>query len=73
MSKALNELLFTIRQHPAFNELLTAIEPPVVKQYRPTEAPDAQYADFIYRSGRRLQHESWRQFLIGDTSQQEKP
>lgn len=72
MSKALDDLLFTIRQHPAFQELLIAVDPPEVKQFRPSEAPETQYADFIFRSGRRLQHESWRQFLIGDTSQKEK-
>ncbi len=73
MSKQLDELLFTIRQHPAFPELLNAIGAPDIKPFRPSGRPDEQYADHIYRSGRRVQHESWRQFLIGEpTSQQEK-
>ena len=69
MSKMLDDLLFTIRQHQAFHELLSALEPPEVKEFRPTESPDTQYADFIFRSGRRRQHESWRQFLIGETQE----
>lgn len=72
-SKALDDLLFTIRQDPAFRELLAAVSAPEVNQFKPSGDAQAQYAEFIFRSGRRLQHESWRQFLIGEpTSQQEK-
>ena len=66
MSKSLDELLFTMRQHPAFRELLEGIEAPGIKGYSQGKDPQAQYADFIFRSGRRLQHEGWRQFLIGE-------
>ena len=73
MSKTLEELLLTIRQHPGFKEMLAAIEPPDAKPYRPGQDTMAQYADYIFRSGRRLQNDIWRQFLIGEpTSQQEK-
>lgn len=72
MSKSLDELLFSIRQHPAFQELLSSLDPPGAKHYRPGEDPQMQYAEFIFRSGRRLQHESWRQFLIGDTASQQE-
>lgn len=74
MSKQLDELLFLIRQHPAFPEFMTTIEPPGLKAFRQGEEPQQAFADHVFRSGRRLQHEYWRQFLIGEpTSQQEKP
>jgi len=72
MSKSLDELLFTVRQHPAFQELLETVRVPPVHEFKPSGDAQAQYADFIFRSGRRLQHESWRQLLIGNPSQQEK-
>ena len=73
MSKQLEDLLFLIRQHPAFPELLTAVGKPEAKEFSPNKGdPAVQYAEYIHRSGRRLQHEAWRQFLVGDaTSQQE--
>ncbi len=74
MSKLLDELLFTVRQHPAFQELLTTVGQPEIKPFQPSGRPDEQYANHIYRSGARRQHDMWRQFLIGDeTSQQERP
>ncbi len=71
MSKQLDELLFTIRQNPAFKELLEAVQLPPLKNYRPGQPFLEQAADYAERSGRRVQHESWVQFLIGE--QQEKP
>jgi hypothetical protein len=72
MSKELDELLFTIRQNPAFKELLASVGAPEIKPYRQSDKPDEHFADHIFRSGRRLQDASWRQFLIGEpTSQQE--
>lgn len=74
MSQALNELLFAIRQHAAFKELLDGPGGPEAKEFSPSAGdPAAQWADHIFRSGRRRQHEAWRQFLIGETSQQETP
>jgi len=66
MSQQLNELLFTIRQHAAFKELLSSVEAPAIRDFKPSGDPQAQYADHIYRSGRRLQHDCWLQFLIGN-------
>lgn len=67
----LEELLFTIRQHPAFQELLKGPGAPETKEYRPGEPQWAEH--HIYRSGRRLQDNAWRQFLIGaPTSDKEK-
>lgn len=73
MTKQLDELLFLIRQHPAKNELLEGPGLPEAKEYRPGSDPAAQWAEHIYRSGRRLQDNAWRQFLIGEpTSDKEK-
>jgi hypothetical protein len=65
MSDGLNDLLFTIRQHPSFKELLDAIECVPVKKYKPSEPSSEQTADWIFRSGRQLQDQNWRDFLIG--------
>lgn len=73
MSKQLDELLFTIRQHPAFPELLEAVATTPVKEFKESGDAQKQYAEYIFRSGRRLQHDHWRQFLIGEPSQQENP
>lgn len=72
MSQQLDDLLFNLRQHPAFQEFLKAVEAPEPKEFRPTSDPQAQWAEYIFRSGRRLQQNCWRQFLIGEPSQQEK-
>lgn len=86
MSASLRDLLFTMRQHPAFPELLQAFDGNVaeVKQFRPSkhETPHDQYAEWIYRSGQNAQQRSCRDFLVNfdplkrggsETSQQEKP
>jgi hypothetical protein len=74
MSKPLDDLLFTIRQHPAFPELLLAIDTPSAREFSPSKGDSAaQYAEYIFRSGMRRQHSVWRQFLIGEpTSDKEK-
>jgi hypothetical protein len=74
MSPQLKELLFTIRQHPAFAELLQSVSKPEMQEFSPTKGDAAsQYAAYTFRSGARRQHDAWRQFLIGDpTSDKEK-
>jgi hypothetical protein len=73
MSPQLKDLLFTMRQHAAFQELLKSIEAPTIKAFRESDEPDKHMAQHIFRSGRRLQHAIWCQFLTGDpTSEQEK-
>ncbi len=72
MTEALKNLLFNLRQDPAFPEFLKFIEAPETKEFRPALDPQAQWADYIFRSGRRLQHNHWHQFLTGEPSQQEK-
>ena len=81
MSQGLRDLLELMRQHPSFYELISAVKAPELRSFKPT-ADDAekQTTEWIYRSGQRLGHEQWKQFLmIGDprqgvsnASQQEK-
>lgn len=75
MSPDLKELLFLIRQHSAFGELLKAIPAPEPKHYRHgKDGLNEQMADWIHRSGRRQQHSVWLSFLTeGEPSQQENP
>ncbi len=74
MSPRLNDLLFLIRQHPAFQEFLNGPGAPELRDFRPGAGPEAeQRVEYIYRSGRRQQDNAWRQFLIGEpTSDKEK-
>jgi hypothetical protein len=74
VTPTLTELLFKIRQDPAFRELLEAVGAPELTKFSPTKGnPDIQFADFIFRSGARRQHESWLVLLIGEpTSDREK-
>lgn len=68
--KPLDELMFMIRQHPAFPELLKAIECPDPLRYSPSKsgAVAEQQAEWIYRSGRRAQDILWRSFLTETAS-----
>lgn len=71
-SEGLRELLAYLREHPCFPELMAQLESPTIKSYKPSEKSDEQKDQWIFQSGRRLQHESWRQILTGpETSQQE--
>ena len=75
MSENLKELLFTMRQHAAFPEFMEHVGqmmPPVL-EYKPSR-DESQQAEWIYRSGRRAQHNLLQSFLTGydDNSQQEK-
>ncbi len=72
MSRQLDDLLFKIRQDPAFQEFMSAVTPPEPKEYRPGGDTQGQWAEYIHRSGRKTQHNAWVQFLIGEPSQQEK-
>lgn len=83
MSAGLRDLLFTIRQHPCFGELLDMVKVAPVKQFRPggEQSADAQYAEWIFRSGQQRQNENWRSALtefnppiggVSEPSQQEK-
>lgn len=70
MSAALNDLLRTMREHPAFDELLNTLNPPPLTLYSPQNGKDAasQGADYIFRSGLHRQHIQWREFLTAYVS-----
>lgn len=81
MSPALKSLLFDIRQHAAFQELLAAVEYPRLPQFRPSRADtlETMGAKTVFASGALDQHERWLTVLTGqvparetETSQQEK-
>lgn len=65
MTKQLQDLLFLIRQHEAFPELLQAVEAPEPRPYSPSKSASVadQQADWIFRSGRKAQHALWQAFL----------
>lgn len=67
-SPALASLLFEIRQHPAFPELLNAVERPRAPRFKPNGAETAEQfgAKAIYASGAQAQHDAWIQFLSGN-------
>ena len=82
MSPELRDLLFLVRQHPAFPELLAELDKqkPPNADFKPSRADTAQQTEqWIFRSGRRAQHDLARSFRIGErpqgqeTSQQENP
>lgn len=74
MTPALEDLLNRMREHPAFPELLKAVEPPEARDYRESQDAGKQQSDWIFRSGRRVQQRLWTQFLTeGEASQQENP
>ncbi len=82
MTPALKSLLFEIRQHAAFQELLNVVEPPRLPQYRPlkNDTLETMGAKTVFASGQIDQHERWLTTLTGgqvparetETSQQEK-
>ncbi len=74
MTPVLKELLFTIRQHDGFKELLAYVERPQITTFRISDAekPETARSRFIYQSGQVAQHEAWLAALVGNpTSQQE--
>lgn len=84
MSESLRELLFAMRQHPAFPEMIEHVARmnPANVEYKNSRSEDVakQQAEWIFRSGRRAQHSLLQSFLTdydprsGSThSQQEIP
>lgn len=76
ISTPLQELLFRVRQHPAFPELLRLVQAPRSPRYRPSrpDHPDKATADFAYHSGKLDQHEMWLAMLTGrDPARDEEP
>lgn len=65
MTDTLKALLFELRQHPAFRELLKAVEAPRMPRWQKGMDKD----DFVFASGREKQHEMWLSLLTGSASQ----
>jgi hypothetical protein len=65
----IEDLLFLIRQHPAFGLLLKKAEAPILKPYRPSDAAQVEKsrADWIYQSGQLDQHKRWLAVLTGNS------
>jgi hypothetical protein len=81
MTPALQSLLFEIRQHAGFQDLLKAVTPPTPPRYSPhrAETLETMGAKTVFASGEQAQHERWITILTGtvparetETSQQEK-
>lgn len=68
ISPVLKSLLVDIRQHPAFPELLTLVDKPIVPRFKASEAENVETAraKWIHRSGQRDQHDQWLYALTGD-------
>lgn len=73
MSDALKLLLADLRQHPAFPEMLRAVEVPKRDHYRPSKgmSVEAFGAESIYASGAQQQNDRWVAFLTGSSSKLE--
>ena len=63
MTQDLVELLWLIRQHKAFNELLEQLSREHAKPFRPSSDGQKQIHDWIFMSGRAMENELWRSFL----------
>jgi hypothetical protein len=75
----LKDLLERMREHPCFPDLLEAVKPPDLRQFRPGKDQEGQKDEFVFRSGRIQQHTLWQEFLTkfdplagNQPSQQEK-
>lgn len=67
MNPVLVDLLAHLRQHPAFKDLLTAVEAPRLPPFKTSQAQDPHKAFglYAYHSGRRYQHDAWLELLTG--------
>lgn len=66
-SPRLQSLLMDLRQHPAFPELVKAVEMPKLPRFKRSQAQavEAERSNWIFQSGKREQHESWLALLTG--------
>jgi hypothetical protein len=67
MTEQLKDLLFRIRQHAGFQDLLGAVETPRLPRYKRSKGLDltAIGAETVYASGALDQHASWIALLTG--------
>lgn len=73
MSEQLKALLYTVRQHPAFADLLKAVERPKLPRFKVNsgETADQFGARAIHVSGQQAQHDRWIALLTNDSPQGE--
>lgn len=71
MSESLKDLLWTIRQHPAYQEFLNEVEPPPSPEYKKWESIEEFGVKSIYRRGMRDQHNRFKVFLTEQRASQE--
>lgn len=71
MTEALKTLLFDLRAHPGFQDLLKAVEAPRRIRYRRGIDLQAMGAEFVYFSGALDQHERWIALLKGSSLQED--
>lgn len=67
MSEVLKSLLFVIRQHDGFDELLKSVQAPRLPRYVPTKGETLETfgAKSVFASGEQAQHERWLTLLTG--------
>lgn len=63
MTADLKELLWLMRQHKAFHELLDHLSHEHAKPFRPSGDGQKQVHDWIFASGRTMENDLWRSFL----------
>lgn len=67
-SSSLSDLLFHIRQHPAFPELLRAVEKPRLPRFKKSmKTIEEMGAQTLFVSGQLAQDDTWRTILTGDS------
>lgn len=73
-SPALDNLLFTIRQHAAYKDLLEAVPRPALPRFRPGDNQSLETfgAKSVFESGRHSQHDAWLSVLTGTPQNGEK-
>jgi hypothetical protein len=70
-SSNLAALLGELRHHPAFPELVAAVECPRLPRFKVSQADEAAkaHATWVYQSGRRDQHDYWLALLTGQAKE----
>ena len=73
MNPVLVDLLAHLRQHPAFPDLLTAVEVQRLPRFKTSQAQDPHKAFglYAYHSGRRDQHDAWLTLLTGEAPKEQ--
>lgn len=66
-STALKDLLFSMRQHAGFQELLRAVQTPQLPRFKRSEKKTIEEigAETLFASGQLEQHKSWLTLLTG--------